>query len=215
MADNYHSFNELSQNETAGMAFYISVRRARRSFAIVAPHGGGIEPGTSEIANAIAAKEFSYYAFDGLKVGSGNADLHITSTRFDEPMCLTLIGNSNVVLTIHGEESEVEGGAVAVFLGGLDDRLVPAWAPRLRPKALMFADTRILSCKGVSPKTCVTEGLLARASSWSCPGLFEGKCSCRYRRRAGSTQPLDFVDALRSALNDEAQPHRAFEQGRG
>ena len=121
MADKYHSFNELSRNETSGMAFSISVRRARGSFAIVAPHGGEIEPGTSKIADAVAAKEFSYYAFDGLKVVSGNADLHITSTRFDEPMCLTVIGNSNVVLTVHGEESEVEGGAVAVFLGGLDD----------------------------------------------------------------------------------------------
>src|SRR3954470_20919117 len=95
MSDKYLSFDELSRNETSGMAFSIAVRQARKSFAIVAPHGGGIEPGTSEIADAIAAKELSYYAFLGLKAKSGNTDLHITSTRFDEPMCLTLIGRSN------------------------------------------------------------------------------------------------------------------------
>src|SRR5437868_14874222 len=103
MADKYSSFNELSRNEISGIDFSISVRRARDLFAIVAPHGGGIEPGTSEIADAIAADTFSYYAFDALKA-SANSELHITSTRFDEPMCLNLISHSDVVITIHGEE---------------------------------------------------------------------------------------------------------------
>src|SRR5512138_1418022 len=101
MADRYPDFATLSRNERAGVDFDILVRQARREFAIVAPHAGGIEPGTSEIADAIAASNFSYYAFEGLKP-RGNADLHITSTRFDEPMCLRLIGQSEVVLTIHG-----------------------------------------------------------------------------------------------------------------
>jgi len=89
---------------------------------VVAPHGGGIEPGTSEIADGIADEELSLDAFEGLK-SNGNKDLHITSTRFDEPTCLILIGRSDVVVTIHGENSEADGEGV--FLGGLDDDLGP------------------------------------------------------------------------------------------
>jgi phage replication-related protein YjqB (UPF0714/DUF867 family) len=98
----------------------VLVRRARPTFAIIAPHGGGIEAGTSEIAEAIAGEDFSFYGFEGLK-STGNADLHITSTRFDEPMCLLVLGHSSIVLTLHGEESEDDGEAV--FLGGLDTTL--------------------------------------------------------------------------------------------
>ena len=112
MADKYPNFDVLSRSEISGIDYQISVRRAGDAFAIVAPHGGGIEPGTSEIADAIAAGEFSFYAFEGLK-SSGNTDLHITSTRFDEPMCLTLIRQSDIVLTLHGEDSD--GMATRIF----------------------------------------------------------------------------------------------------
>ena len=95
------------------------VRRARPAFAIVAPHGGGIEPGTSEIADAVAGTGASPSTRSkGLKT-TGNGDLHITSTRFDEPMCLTAARSRlQVVLTLHGEHSEEDGEGV--FLGGLD-----------------------------------------------------------------------------------------------
>ena len=55
MADKYRDFEDLAQHETSGIDFRIRVRRATDAFAVVAPHGGGIEPGTSEIAEAIAA----------------------------------------------------------------------------------------------------------------------------------------------------------------
>jgi phage replication-related protein YjqB (UPF0714/DUF867 family) len=120
VADKYPNFATLSRNETSGIDFRILVRRAKVAFAIVAPHGGGIEPGTSEIADAIGAESFSFYAFEGLK-SSGNKDLHITSTRFDEPICLTTIRESDVVVTIHGEHSEADGEGV--FVGGLNEDL--------------------------------------------------------------------------------------------
>ena len=58
MADRYPNFEVLSLNETSGIDFRILARGARAGFAVIAPHGGGIEPGTSEIADAIAAEEF-------------------------------------------------------------------------------------------------------------------------------------------------------------
>ncbi len=117
MADKYPNFAALARNEQAGVDYAISVRRARRDFALIAPHGGGIVPGTSEIADAIGAGAFSFYTLEGLK-SSGNGGLHITSTRFDEPMCLTLIGQTDVVVTLHGEHSTEDGEGV--FIGGLD-----------------------------------------------------------------------------------------------
>jgi phage replication-related protein YjqB (UPF0714/DUF867 family) len=120
MADKYPNFAALARNEQAGVDYAVAVRMRRRAFALVAPHGGGIEPGTSEIAAAIAADAFSFYTLEGLK-SSGNGDLHITSTRFDEPMCLTLIGRTDVVVTLHGEHSIEDGEAV--FMGGRDDGL--------------------------------------------------------------------------------------------
>ena len=50
----------------------------------MAPHGGGIEPGTTEIAEAVAGHEHTFYSFSGVKA-RGNSVLHITSSRFDEP----------------------------------------------------------------------------------------------------------------------------------
>ena len=116
MADKYRNFAELARHEQAGIDYDVLVRRARPAFAIVAPHGGGIEPGTSELADAIEAGTHSFYAFEGLK-SKNNGDLHITSTRFDEPMCLLLLKSSLVVVTMHGEDGE------GVFMGGLNTDL--------------------------------------------------------------------------------------------
>jgi phage replication-related protein YjqB (UPF0714/DUF867 family) len=115
MPDKYTSFKELAKSEREGVDFRIVIRDKRANTAVVAPHGGSIEPGTSEIAAAIAADDFSFYAFEGLKP-EHNRDLHITSTRFDEPRCIRLIQSSLRILTIHGEGSEKS----AVFLGGRD-----------------------------------------------------------------------------------------------
>ena len=120
MADKYRNFAELARNERSGIDYGVVVRRARPAFLMLAPHGGGIEPGTSELADAIAGERFSFYTFEGLK-SSGNAALHITSTRFDEPMCLTALKYSSVVVTLHGEHSEDDGEGV--FVGGLDAAL--------------------------------------------------------------------------------------------
>jgi phage replication-related protein YjqB (UPF0714/DUF867 family) len=84
---------------------------------VVAPHGGDIEHGTSEIADAIAGDDFSFYAFEGIKQ-SRNQDLHITSHRFDEPKCVNLVGASTTAIAIHGRKGE----AKVVYLGGLDTR---------------------------------------------------------------------------------------------
>jgi phage replication-related protein YjqB (UPF0714/DUF867 family) len=120
MASNswYKSFADLSRSEHEGISYQRIVKKRGSGLAIIAPHGGGIEPGTSEIAKAIAGLLFSYYIFDGLKQ-EGNEILHITSTLFDEPKCLQLINDSEIVVVIHG----CGGDEKAIHVGGLHDEL--------------------------------------------------------------------------------------------
>jgi phage replication-related protein YjqB (UPF0714/DUF867 family) len=112
--DKYKDFNNLAANESAGVDYRIRTRTTDTTL-VLAPHGGGIEPGTSELAEAIAAADHSFYIFEGLKK-SRNGDLHITSSNFDEPSCLAMLAVSDVVVAIHGERSM----ELAVFIGGLD-----------------------------------------------------------------------------------------------
>jgi len=115
MADKYRSFEQLASFERENVDFQILCRARGLDTVIVAPHGGAIEPGTSEIADAVAGEDLSFYAFEGLKPNH-NGDLHITSSRFDEPRCIALLESSVRVVTIHGEASDSE----IVYLGGRD-----------------------------------------------------------------------------------------------
>lgn len=116
--DVYSSFAELVRNAHEGHDFRRVIAWRRSCVAIVAPHGGGIEPGTSEIARALAGDEFALYCFEGLRP-NGNDELHVTSHCFDDPACVQLVEQAQVVVAVHGCAGEHE----AVYVGGLDDGL--------------------------------------------------------------------------------------------
>jgi phage replication-related protein YjqB (UPF0714/DUF867 family) len=117
--DVYRNFAELSEYEKEDIDFRIyAVKREGSSTVIVAPHGGAIEPGTSEVAKEVAHNDLSLAIFEGIKP-KNNKRLHITSTNFDEPHCVELVQKANTVLAIHGERSE----ELSVFLGGRDVEL--------------------------------------------------------------------------------------------
>ena len=117
--DVYRNFVELSKNEKEDIDFRISaVKREGSSTVIVAPHGGAIEPGTSEVAKEVANNDLSLAIFEGIKP-KGNKRFHITSTNFDEPRCVELVQEADTVVAIHGERNN----EVSIFLGGRDDEL--------------------------------------------------------------------------------------------
>lgn len=118
MTDLYSNFEHLSQHEKLNKDYVINSRFLNTAFLFMAPHGGGIEPGTSEIVLEMARDDFSFYTFDGVK-SKGNGSLHITSSSFDEPMALKMSNDSDVVIAIHGEASHEE----VVYLGGLNNDL--------------------------------------------------------------------------------------------
>ncbi|MGA2237313.1 MAG: poly-gamma-glutamate hydrolase family protein [Terriglobales bacterium] len=119
MADRYKNFADLAAHEKENSDFRVRSEERHGAAAIIAPHGGGIEPGTSELAEAIAGADLSFYAFEGLKK-NGNGVLHITSSRFDEPKAVVLVNASPRVVVLHGE---LDCRDQVVFLGGLDERL--------------------------------------------------------------------------------------------
>lgn len=106
---------ELSRREILDRDYRISVRRGRSAYAIVAPHGGKIERGTTRIAEAIAGDEHTFYSFSGLKPRQ-NHILHLSSNRFDEPTAIQVVESVDTVITIHG----ACGKESVAYFGGLD-----------------------------------------------------------------------------------------------
>jgi phage replication-related protein YjqB (UPF0714/DUF867 family) len=83
---------------------------------LVAPHGGGIEPGSSEIMRAVAELGgWAWYEFAGFLRQANKAALHITSTDFDEPTLTSMLPQAGFVVAFHGAS---ESGEPLVYVGG-------------------------------------------------------------------------------------------------
>ena len=107
---------------------------------ILAPHGGGIERGTSELCLAVAGYHpanlpitppagvtYDYWMFEGIREG-GNADLHVTSTGCDDLVAVLLCAGALGALSLHGFKPENldpprSPNEQVVFVGGCDDLL--------------------------------------------------------------------------------------------
>ena len=117
--DEYRNFEELRRKERENVDYSVTARHAEGSkVAIVAPHGGGIEFLTAELADSIAGNDHNFYALRGLKK-NGNKVLHITSHRFDEERAVALIEPCERVVTIHGLDAD----ARSLQIGGRDEAL--------------------------------------------------------------------------------------------
>ena len=122
------------------------------TITIIAPHGGKIEPRTSDIVKRIAGNQYNHYCFEGIK-SERNSRLHITSHNFDEPSALDIIYKSQTVVTIHAHT----GTNGMVYLGGLDHELVNVIA-----RALTAAGIGVLKnqprFKGTHPENICNRG---------------------------------------------------------
>ena len=119
MLDKFKSMQELEKETIENEDWKIITRNRNSSVSILAIHGGGIEPATTELASIIADEGgYNYFIFEGLR-SKGNKELHVTSTRYDNKDAMNLVTESNQAIAIHG----CEGNESIAYVGGKDERL--------------------------------------------------------------------------------------------
>ena len=133
--DKYSSFDELQNHEALDKDYQLYICDTGSRVTIIAPHGGKIEPRTSDLAKRIARGNYNCYCFEGLKE-KNNACLHITSHHFDEPNATMILSRSKVVVTIHA----CTGTAGLVHIGGLDKELGNLIARKLKDRGVGVSD---------------------------------------------------------------------------
>jgi len=114
--EKYLNFAALAEHHKEGIDFTRDIIARNSLISIIAPHGGTLEAGTSEIAEILAGENLSLYCFNS-NLEHGDKTLRISSIRFDDPECLGLLGR--IAVTIHGSVDT----RVGVFVGGRNDFL--------------------------------------------------------------------------------------------
>lgn len=170
----------------------------------MAPHGGGIEPGTIDIADALAGSDYSFYGFKGLKK-AGNAILHINSNNFDEPIGVAAAQAADVVVSIHGAKDTVE----VVYVGGRNETLKSLATQSLAAAGFNAADSRP-GLQGRKPDNICNrcrskKGLQIELSRGLRETLFENLAHRSLRKKTAAFYA--FVSALRRSLELFAERH--------
>jgi phage replication-related protein YjqB (UPF0714/DUF867 family) len=207
--DKYASLKELKANETEGVDYRIFKRvgLTKPDVAIIAPHGGGIEPGTSEIANQIAEKQYSFFTLEGTKP-KGNFDLHVKSSNYYELECLELLKQADIVIAIHGCDIDdvKDEDKIFVYLGGKNSVLRDKIRNNLKslnfdigdtPNHIEGKDDENICNKGKSE-----EGVQIEIQSGLRSSMFEGN----YKTKAGRANPtsafFEFVSAIKKSIDE-------------
>ncbi|MCC3776715.1 poly-gamma-glutamate hydrolase family protein [Streptomyces sp. UNOB3_S3] len=103
--------------------------------AVVAPHGGNLEDGTSELCLAVAGyapedpmarygsgPAYDYWMFEVLATESRAVQqMHVTSTHCDDPAALAIVGGSRHAVSVHGCKNPGGSGSQKLIqIGGRD-----------------------------------------------------------------------------------------------
>jgi phage replication-related protein YjqB (UPF0714/DUF867 family) len=153
--DVYRNFAALCKTEREDADFRVLVVKKKGSrTVIIAPHGGAIEPGTSEVAREVAGDDLSLALFEGIKIEGGNKCLHLTSTKFDEPRCVELVLEADAVIAIHGEASAES----SIFLGGRDLQLGAQLKTALQRNGYAVKTHRRPNLRGLSAANICNRG---------------------------------------------------------
>lgn len=123
MADVYGSMTALFRNEIEGVDYRVNKHDSGNDRLVMAPHGGWIEPATSEIAGAIAGGDWSLFSFEGLKPGRPHRELHVTSEHYDAPQALDMVAKAWRVVAVHGRKDvqDEEFDGETTWVGGRDE----------------------------------------------------------------------------------------------
>ncbi len=203
MPDTYQSFQELESCEREGESWAREYVDRQSRILVMAPHGGWIEPYTSDLARLVAGNDLSFYTFKGLKA-ENNETLHLTSHLFDEPLALRAVSMATWVLAIHGERSS--DGAF-VMVGGLWGGFQEKMAAVFRKSGIQVENPRA-GLGGVHPRNICNRG---RAGAGGQLEISEG---LRRQLRKDEDLLLHFTGIVRDALVElEAEALRVRPRG--
>ena len=116
----YSSFSDLKRDKEEGVHYRIRLIDRNSKVVVMAPHGGKIEPYTTELAELVAGQDLSFYSFLGCQPNSNLRELHVESHLYDEPAAVALVSAAQTVLAFHGEKTPDEQ---FLMVGGLHEEL--------------------------------------------------------------------------------------------
>ncbi len=187
---------------------------------IIAPHGGGIEFGTSELCLAIAGYHpatlavtpgtgvtYDYWMFEGLRA-SDNSELHVTSTHCDDGVAVSLCAGALNALALHGCTTSRAGlpdDTAAVLVGGRNATLKQHLLDEFASAGLGAIDAAgIDQLNGDEPANIVNRTLLGMGGHLELTGPLRSAMfgdNTRPQRKHTTTQVFwDFAAACRNAL---------------
>lgn len=148
--DTYVSLDALKLKHHRWRHYDIRLFDRLSDITVVSPHGGYIEAGTSYLARQIAASDLNLFDFQGL-LKTDPHKLHVTSSRFKEPLLQELLARSRLALAVHSMGVD---GVGEVWIGGQNSALVAKVCQHLRA-AGFSARTDIPRYKGIHPQNFV------------------------------------------------------------
>jgi len=179
------SFTELAGRYRSGVDYLVSAQQRDSRVLILAPHGGKIEPGTSEICRAIAGADCSFYCLEGA-LPKDNRRLHITSTCFDEPLALGMLARADIVITVHGLAGRE---AEFVMVGGRDEKL--GESIKLELEAGGFRSEPVSEqLRGTAPENLVNRGRTGRGVQLEISRRLRDSLVQDLRRRTAFSQTI-------------------------
>jgi len=142
---------------------------------ILAPHGGGIERGTSELCLAVAGYHpatlpevpaagvtYDYWMFEGVR-DDDNAPLHVPSIGCDDGMAVSLCAGALNALSLHGFKPQDPPDDKVVLVGGGNELLRRFLLEGFEPtdiKAVDAGSTGDDELDGNDPRNIVNRTLL-------------------------------------------------------
>lgn len=187
---------------------------------VLALHGGGIEPGTSELCLAIAGYHpadlapvppggpiYDHWMFEGIR-STNNGELHVTSTHCDDPVALSLCAGARRAVSLHGcttSQAGLPAGTGAVLVGGRDAALRNALLTAYAGVGIVGIDaTGNPDLAGTDPANIVNRTLTGAGAQLELTGPLREAMfttNTRPRRRYTTTSAFwRFVEATRAAL---------------
>lgn len=187
---------------------------------VLALHGGGIEPGTSELCHAIAGyhpadltpvpaggQVYDLWMFEGIR-STDNGELHVTSTHCDDPVALSLCAGARRAVSLHGcttTQAGLPGGTAAVLVGGRDTTLKSALITAYAGVGIVAIDAAgTPELAGTEPSNIVNRTLTGAGAQLELTAPMRAAMfttNTRPRRRYTTTAAFwRFVEATRAAL---------------